>query len=233
LAGHIVTMIRRIASLLPTEVIQELRRLRFLSRAKRGNFHPNEPEANILSSFVSPGDWVIDIGANVGQYSLLLSGLVGQSGRVLAFEPILNSASTLASVAARYSQWQNISVLNLAVSDKTGMLFFDVPVDGTGLQNYERAQVKSCGATAVLGISIDSLNLPRRISLAKIDAEGHENEILAGMRRTIERDLPTLIVEDNGEPTPGFLVDLGYLPERKHKSPNIIFASPGLPSLRD
>ncbi len=226
------TMIRRIASLLPAEVIQDLRRRRFLSRAKHGNFHPNEPEADVLSSFVGPGDWAIDIGANVGQYTLLLSNLVGPSGYVLAFEPILNSASTLVSIAARCSQWQNISVLNLAASDKTEILSFDVPVDSEGLQNYERAQVKSDGATAVLAIPIDSLNLPHRISLIKIDAEGHENEVLAGMVRTIERDLPTLIVEDNGHPAPDFLLQLGYLPERKSGSPNILFASPRSPRLQ-
>jgi len=209
--------------MLPGSWQEELRRLRFLHRARIGNFSPNEPEAEILSRYVSSGDWVIDIGANVGQYTLLLSQLVGSSGRVLAFEPMTATAATLASISARYAAWQNVSVLNLAASDHVGALCFDLPIDEAGLRNYERAQVSKNGTTSVLGISIDALRLPNRVSLAKIDAEGHETEIMHGMRQTIERDLPVLIVEDNGQPVPEFLAHLGYKSETiQSNSPNVV-----------
>jgi FkbM family methyltransferase len=217
--------------MLPCSLQEELRRIRFLRRARSGKFSPNEPEADILARFVSAGDWVIDVGANVGQYTLLLSRLVGPSGRVLAFEPITTTAATLASVSARYAAWQNISVLNLAASDRVGMLFFELPIDQAGLCNFERAQVNKSGATPVFGISIDALQLPNRVSLAKIDAEGHETEILNGMRQTIERDLPALIVEDNGGPFPDFLSRLGYVSEKiQSNSPNIVFTTMKTPS---
>lgn len=75
----------------------------------------------------------------------------------------------------------------------------------------------------VLGISVDALSLPNRVSLAKIDAEGHETEIIHGMRQTIERDLPVLIVEDNGQPMPEFLAGIGYRSTRiQSNSPNVI-----------
>jgi FkbM family methyltransferase len=224
-------MIRKLASMLPRSVQEELRRARFLLRARSVNFSPNEPEADILAQFVSTGDWVIDVGANVGQYTLLLSRLVGPSGRVLAFEPMTTTAATLASVSARYAAWQNVSVLNLAATDRVGTLFFELPLDPAGLRNYERAQASKSGATPVFGIPIDALQLPNRVSLAKIDAEGHEIEILNGMRNTIERDLPVLIVEDNGGTIPGFLNGLGYESKKiRSSSPNVVFIATGEPS---
>lgn len=204
-----------------------MRRFRFMFRARNGNFSPKEPEAEILARFVSAGDWVIDVGANVGQYTLLLSRLVGPSGRVLAFEPVTATAATLASICARHAAWQNVSVLNLAASDQTGTLSFELPVEQVGLRNYERAHVSKNGATPVFGISIDALRIPNRVSLAKIDAEGHEMQILNGMQNTIERDLPVLIVEDNNGKVPDFLNRLGYLPGTiRSESPNLIFTPP-------
>jgi len=199
--------------------------MRFMSRAKRGNFSPKEPEAEMLDRFVRPGDWVVDIGANVGQYTLLLSGLVGRAGHVLAFEPITNTTATLASIIARYAPWQNVSIFNLAVSNEVRTLSFDLPIDSAGLYNYEMAAAKEGGGITVLAVSLDSMKLPHPISLVKIDAEGHENEILDGMRATIERDLPTLIIEDNGH-LPDFLVPLGYLPEKQDGFPNVLYISP-------
>jgi FkbM family methyltransferase len=224
-------MFRKLASMLPSSLQEELRRIRFLLRARSGAFSPNEPEADILARLVAPGDWVLDIGANVGQYTLLLSRLVGPSGRVLAFEPMTTTAATLASVSGRYAAWQNVSVLNLAASDHVGMLSFELPIDQAGLRNYERAQVTRDGTTPVFGISIDALQLPNRVSLAKIDAEGHETEILNGMRHTIERDLPALIVEDNGGGFPDFLNRLGYVSEKiRSDSPNVVFMATRAPS---
>jgi FkbM family methyltransferase len=217
--------------MLPNTLQEELRRMRFLLRARNGSFSPNEPEAEILSRLVSSGDWVIDVGANVGQYTLLLSRLVGSSGRVLAFEPMTTTAATLASVCARYAAWQNISVLNLAATDHVDTLFFQLPIDNAGLRNYERAQVSKSGVTPVLGIPIDALQLTERVTLAKIDAEGHEAEILNGMRNTIERDLPALIVEDNGISFPEFLSQLGYKPQKiRPDSPNLVFIPNGFTS---
>jgi FkbM family methyltransferase len=224
-------MIRRLASLLPYALQEELRRFRFLFRAQSGNFSPNEPEADILARFVSAGDWVIDVGANVGQYTLLLSRLVGPTGRVFAFEPMTTTAATLASISARYTAWQNVSVLNLAASGRTGTLSFELPTEQGGLRNYERARVCKSGVMSVFGITIDSLQIPNRVSLAKIDAEGHETEILNGMRQTIARDLPILIVEDNDRPIPNFLNQLGYESEKiRSNSPNIVFMATRAPS---
>lgn len=219
-APHMI--LRRCAALLPGGVQEELRRLRFCRRARRGNFSPNEPEADILYRIVSVGDWVLDVGANVGQYTLLLSRLVGGAGRVLAIEPMANTVATLAAVA-KLATYRNITILNVAASDRFAVAAFDVPIDDDGLDNYERARIAGRGPIPVLAVPLDALQLPSPIALAKIDAEGHELPVLVGMRRTLERDHPILIVEENEDSPSGFLVGLGYSARRLVRSPNTIY----------
>jgi FkbM family methyltransferase len=201
---------RRLASILPRDFQDDCRRLRFGWRARHDHFSPNEPEADILDSVVASGDWVLDIGANVGQYALLLSKIVGPTGRVLAFEPVPTTAATLALVCAKFSRFQNISVLNLAASEEAKVECFDIPTDSAGLPSYARAHASESGAIRVLGIAIDSLQLQHRVSLAKIDAEGGEKAILCGMLQTIEKDHPVLIIEDNCETILDMLKPFGY-----------------------
>ena len=119
----------------------------------------------------------------------------------------------------------------MAASDRIGTLRFELPTEESGLRNYERAQVSKSGSMSVFGITIDSLQIPNRVSLAKIDAEGHETEILNGMRQTIVRDLPIVIVEDNGGPIPPFLNKLGYESKKiQSNSPNIVLMATRMPS---
>jgi FkbM family methyltransferase len=219
-------MIRRVLSLLPLSFQDELRRARFLLRARSGKFSPGEPEAEILPRLVSPGDWCIDVGANVGQYTLLLSQLAGPTGHVFAFEPMAATAATLAAVCAKNAR--NVSVLHLAASDTAGIISFELPIDSAGLQNYERAHIGENGGLKSFRIPIDHFPLPHRISLVKIDAEGHESEVLHGMRQLMQRDSPVLIIEDNGTIPQKFLSDLGYRSVKiQPDSPNVVYLPAG------
>jgi FkbM family methyltransferase len=201
---------RKLASILPRGFQDDCRRFRFSMRARNDNFSPNEPEAEILDLVVTSGDWVLDIGANVGQYTLLLSKLIGPAGRVLAFEPVPTTAATLALVCAKYAKFQNISLLNLAASEESKVQSFEIPTDSVGLPSYARAHATDNGTIRVFGIAVDSLGLQHRVSLAKIDAEGGESAILRGMLKTIEKDHPVLIIEDNCDTIPEILKPFGY-----------------------
>ena len=75
-------------------------------------------------------------------------------------------------------------------------------------------------------LSIDSLELPHRVALVKIDAEGHELGVLRGMVSLLGRDHPVLIVEDNSEVVETFLAELGYTSEKLPGSSNRIFRPP-------
>ena len=95
-----------------------------------------------LARLVSSGDWVIDIGANVGAYAYRLSELVGSTGRVFAFEPVPETMSLLAANLLR-SPHQNVTLLNMAASDSTAVVRMNMPEFSSGLSNFYRASPHS------------------------------------------------------------------------------------------
>ncbi|MGC9948576.1 MAG: FkbM family methyltransferase [Bryobacteraceae bacterium] len=219
-------LLKRAASYLPWPIREALRAYKYRFEFATGRFRSGEPEFDELPSLVQPGDWVLDIGANVGQYTLRLSDLAGNDGRVIAFEPIIETAELLISMSRR-SSYRNITVLNAAVSDRAGILSFRVPTSADGLPNYFQARVSGEGDRLVPCFAIDDLHLPRRIALVKIDVEQHEVSVLRGMRNLIARDRPTLIIEAHEGVYREFLMEHGYeMRPRAIGSANLVFRSP-------
>src|ERR1700722_3844653 len=216
-------MLRRLASYLPFPIRQSLRSWKYRLQHVSSRFRPDEPEFDQLPNWVHPGDWVLDIGANVGQYTLRFSELVGQQGRVFAFEPITETAEILAAMATR-ARNRNISILNIAVSERAGEVSFRVPSGAAGLPNYFQDRVSGEGDRKVPCFALDDLPFPNRIVLVKIDVEEHEVQVIRGMRNLIERDHPILIIEGHEGIYPEFLAAHGYrmLPKAAG-SPNLVF----------
>lgn len=216
-------MLKQLAARLPVSFQTELKRLHFRRQLSRGAFSADEPEFEVLHQLVKPGDWVVDIGANVGHYTRRLSELVGASGRVIAVEPVPTTFSLLAANCQHFPL-ANVTLVNVAASDHDGLVRIALPSLPTGLVNYYQAHVVEEGTAllSVLATTIDGLALRHRVSLVKIDAEGHERQVLAGMRGLIEKWHPTLIVETE---SPSLAVDmerLGYRCERLPGSPNLL-----------
>lgn len=218
-------MLRYLFSYLPKTIQHELRRLRYGMQIRRKSFKTTEIEYSLLDKWIKHGDWVLDIGANVGHYSLRLSELVGKSGRVLVFEPVPSTVDLLASNISR-STYQNFSIFNVAVSNKTDLVGMVVPEDSPESKNsnYYRAHISNnSNALNILSISIDSLNISHSIKLAKIDVEGHEIYVLKGMENLIKRDLPILLVEGDSSEVNNYLASLGYVGNRMQGSVNQVF----------
>ncbi len=218
-------MLKRVASLMPPMIQQEMRRWKIWSDLKRGAFKSHEPEFDLLPRLIHPGDHVLDIGANVGYYTFRLSGLVGQEGHVFAFEPIGATAEILAFMV-RFAPYDNVTILNTAVSDKAELLKFSIGKNEHGLPNYFTARSAEGGDHDVFALTIDSLALPRRIAFVKIDTEGAENAVLRGMESLIERDHPILSIEGDQSLQP-YLAARGYrMRPRQPGSPNLLFLPP-------
>ncbi|MBX3727996.1 MAG: FkbM family methyltransferase [Candidatus Sumerlaeia bacterium] len=219
-----MSLAKRLAARLPARWQSELKRLQYARQIRRGSFATNEPEYALLPQIVAPGDWVIDIGANVGHYTKRLSELVGPTGRVIAFEPVPETFALLAANAACFPH-ANVTLLNAAVSERFDALGMTIPSFDSGLKNYYQAELtRSADAgLAVLTLSVDALGIDRRVSLVKIDAEGHEAPVLAGMRALIAAHHPTLIVETESAQTVANLEAAGYTSERLPGSPNVLF----------
>jgi len=218
--------LKRMVSRLPGSWQNELKRLHYARQIAKGKFITDEPEFALLESMISPGDWVIDIGANVGHYTKKLSELVGASGRVFAFEPVPTTFSLLAANVQLFPN-SNVSLLNAAVSDKLDLVGMSVPKFDTGLDNYYEAQLSKDAdpetSTPVLTVSLDSLQIEHPVSMVKIDAEGHEAFVLEGMKALIEIHRPVLVLETECDEVIESLRASGYVSEKLPGSPNVIF----------
>jgi FkbM family methyltransferase len=140
-------------------------------------------EIDLLCSLVQPGDCVLDIGANIGLYSLALSRAVGPAGRVIAFEPDPDNAALLRK-NLDVNGCSNVTVIEDALGDESkdvklyesddnrGALSTS-DVLGVGEEHAIRVRMRRGDAVlAELGVQ------PR---LAKIDVEGAEPLVIAGL----------------------------------------------------
>ncbi|WP_405230010.1 FkbM family methyltransferase [Lentisalinibacter sediminis] len=216
--------LKRIVARLPGGLQSELKRVYFRREIAAGRFVTNEPEYQILEEFVRPGDWVVDIGANVGHYTKKLSELVGESGRVIAFEPVPTTLALLIANTELFDH-NNVTVIGTAVSDKLDIRGISMGSFSSGLTNYYEARLSTQADSdqTVLTISLDSLVVDQRIALVKIDTEGHEAYVLQGMRRLIEKSRPVLIIETGNAELINSVSQYGYTAERLRKSPNVLF----------
>lgn len=221
-------MLKRLASHLPSKAQQDLKRLHFGWLIRRGTFTTAEDydtEFPRLAEWAGPGDWVLDLGANVGNYTARLSQIVGPTGRVFSFEPVPETFELLVANIARFPL-RNVTLLNLAASDDVALRGMTIPMLDSGLENRYMAQVTDGpGDLRIMCLPVDRLNLPHPVRLAKVDVEGHELPALKGMEALLRRDRPVLIVEGRDDEVAGFLRGLGYDFEERPGSPNRVFTA--------
>jgi FkbM family methyltransferase len=149
-----------------------------------------EPDlAAYMSRRLRPGDTFLDIGANIGYQSAVASKLVGPSGTVIAFEPAPSTIAALEKTIAT-NELTNVRLVAAAVSDQEGELpLFVGPSFGTGLTSTvahnkilkEERRVRA----APLGSLVSPDDL-RKARLIKIDVEGAEDKVLAGILKSID-----------------------------------------------
>ena len=220
------TLAKKTAARLPHAWQQALKRLHFRRQIARDTFRHNEPEWELASQWLSPGDWAIDVGANIGQYTKRFSDLVGSKGRVIAFEPVPATFELLAANAAQFSL-PNVTLLNLAASDSTQVLSMTIPDFETGLKNYYGAALTaSATALQVMSCAIDSLGLAGPVRIMKIDAEGHDEVVLRGAKDLIAKYRPIIVIESVSLEVQSLLGSLGYRTESVPGSSNAIYRYP-------
>lgn len=217
-----VDLVKRLASRCPLSWQMTLRKLRYRWLIATDRFGPEEPEQDRLTEWVGPGDWVIDVGANIGTYAIAFSRLVGPEGRIIALEPVPTTFRLLtANVGALPTH--NITLLNIAASDRLTCVSMNVPTLDSGLDNLYQSRIVEEGSLSVLTFPLDSFGIDRPIRLIKVDVEGHEMKVLRGASRLIERDRPILILEGDRKEFQAFLGPLGYERQRLADSPNTVF----------
>ncbi len=142
---------------------------------------------NLLRRLLSGGT-ALDVGANVGNHSLAFSRIFD---RVHSVEPFPLVASRLAEKAARAG---NITVHRLALSETTGEARFAPP----STDNLGTGRISDAGAISIQLMRGDEFvagNVEGSLNFVKIDVEGHEVQVLRGLRGTIARDRPVVMFE--------------------------------------
>jgi len=147
---------------------------------------------------IGSGNTVFDVGAHVGEWTLLFSELVGRSGRVVAFEPDPVARASLKK-NLEMNGISNVTVEEVCVSDKTGKVLLRAERFGSGLSSIVQPHGRGGGykELEVEATTLDEYCETRALSpdWIKIDAEGSEPLIVRGMKHLIEDRHPQAILE--------------------------------------
>jgi FkbM family methyltransferase len=158
-------------------------------------------ELLFVTQFLRPGDTFVDIGANLGLFTIHAADVVGPTGRVHAFEPCARTFEWLRENVA-LNQWKHVELHPVALSDHAGSAELITATEGKAAYNslakpYVGGEL---GTQRVDTTTWDSFanesKLTGKIALMKIDVEGWETKVLAGAVDTLSRsDAPVLQVE--------------------------------------
>ena len=151
----------------------------------------------LFVKLVRPGSTVIDVGANVGFFTLLAARLAGNDGRVVSFEPEPTSFSLL-SKSIKRNRFANVQAFQQCVSNRDGLATLHLsPGHHKGLHSTMR----DLGGGKIVVESTKLDTVASRIGLAhvdllKIDAEGAEPQVLEGAEELLTRSkVKTIIME--------------------------------------
>ena len=163
---------------------------------RSGMFEPETVRA--FAALLSPGMTVMDIGANVGQFTLVAAGRVGPNGRVHAFEPTPELATHILS-NLELNGLENVTVNEIAVSEVAGRAMLHFAEPGDPGENSIVNLVPGSQALEVSTITLDGYVASRgigRVDVIKMDIEGAEMPALRGARDLLSGDdSPVLVLE--------------------------------------
>lgn len=141
-------------------------------------------EKGLIDRIVKPNMKVVDVGANIGYYMILLSSRVGNEGEVVCFEPEPKNISEL-KTNLRRNKLGNVEFKKMAVGEENKVVKFTSELNG---------EVSSEGEIEVQMVSLDT-EVQGVVDAIKIDVEGYEGAVLEGAGNIINTYHPNLIVE--------------------------------------
>lgn len=198
----VISIGRKIRSLEKTNVVDIEGRKMFL----HGNdglalslFKVYEPgQTQIVKNNVKKGDIVIDVGANIGYYTLLFAQLVGPQGRVYAFEPDPSNFDLLKK-SIDLNGYQNVTLIQKAVSNKSGKIKLYLGDENRAINRIYDAGMND----ARQSVEVDIVNLDNyfqdytgKIDFIKIDVEGSESGVLEGMPLILQKSKKLKIMSE-------------------------------------
>lgn len=153
---------------------------------------------SVLKDIIRPGMNVIDIGANIGTHTILMSKLVGENGKVFAFEPSLIHYQTLYNTLM-INKCMNTTIYRYGIGEKSETMYIDKKWMNTKVNNNFGALTLESDKKDIDDEEIEIKNLDSfkfdKVDFIKIDAEGMEDKVILGMKKIIDNFRPRMIVE--------------------------------------
>ncbi len=177
----------------------------YLRRKAEKHARVGEPELRLLPFLVKPDAVAIDVGANKGIYTLVLSGLASE---VIAFEPNPIMYERLAKGLP-----QNVTLHHIGLSDKQGEAELSVPKRPGGRLSHVGGSLRddrSDGDVENFVVKTERLDAMgiSNVGFIKIDVEGFEQPVIEGARGIIERDRPVILIELEERHTGGNITEM-------------------------
>lgn len=157
-------------------------------------------ELAFASNFLRSGDVAMDVGANVGLFSVVMAAAVGERGRIFSFEPVPANVARLRCNLQR-NDVRNTQVFPVALGDVDAQMRLHMSID-TAYPSLHEVQLGLGDGTA-LSVQVrtldnvwDEVGNPS-VAFIKMDVEGAEINVLLGARRLLTNCRSTLLVEAN------------------------------------
>ena len=187
----------------------------------------------ILSGLLKNGHTFVDIGANIGYFTILAASIVGGNGRVIAVEPNPDNIQLLLASIVK-NGYKNVRVLPFAASDRESV--FELVVGGSNGYVVDARNPNQHSVYTQSIILDEQLSQCPNIDVVKMDVEGHEPNVLAGLKGLLRKHLPTMVAEfhpkalrESKNDPEEYLSELFDL----YKSVSIILREGGLRKCRD
>ncbi len=175
---------------------------------KKGNYDKFQIEC--LRQIIKKGNIVVDLGANIGYYTLILAKLVGKSGHVFAFEPEPSNFKLL-SKNVEQNKHHNVTLIQKAVSNKSNKSKLYVSKRNMlSHRIFDAEDKRNCIDIAVITLDEYFEKLEKPINFIKMDVEGAEYATLYGASKIIENSKNLVVMM---EYFPKWIKKFGYVPE--------------------
>jgi len=159
-----------------------------------------EYESILILKYINKNSVVVDVGANIGYYTLLLAKICK---KVYAFEPDKECFEILVK-NIKENKLTNVVLFNMAVSDKKEKVIFfhnNINFGDNRIQSPSASPYPPLtrGKNTVLSVNLDEfLKNEKQIDLIKIDVQGYEEKVINGAKNLIKKYSPVLFYEYNG-----------------------------------
>jgi len=156
------------------------------------------PKVSALEHFLRPGMTLVDVGANIGFFSLVAARLVGPTGRVLAVEPEPANCTRIER-NVELNGYPNVEIAQVALGDRNGEVTLHLATDHGHHSLLDRSPDRAGATIAVPLQTLDTLLATHnigRVDVLKVDVEGLEVEVLRGAAETIRTNPEIVILMD-------------------------------------